>query len=279
MAYTPRSIAVIQAQLIAKASNYPLLAPILPNSSKVSKWTNWTYIIAFCINSLEQIWAILQSDIENTVLIAAPETVQWIQAKSKLFQYNASVPQVVQINADYSISYPIINPQYQIVTQCAVIANGLGGLIIKVATGVPGSLAAIGSTQLTAFTSYLNEILGADITFSAISKNADVLAITANIYFNGQFNGSITGDMNNAINNYLASIPFNGIVKVSDLMNAMRSVAGCTDVLLTTVSATPDGGGTTNLVSAQQVQAPEYQTYAGYINAGALTFTFIIQNS
>ncbi len=92
--------------------------------------------------------------------------------------------------------------------------------------------------------------------------------------------------MEAAIKNYLASIPFNGVVTVSDIENAMMNVQGVTDVVLNNVYWRTDAQGNTNvggiaptggiiptnpyyalqkLVSNNTLINRNYQTYAGYV--------------
>lgn len=275
--YTPRTIEQIQAQIIAKLSSYPLLSPLLPNTSTVAKFTNWTYIVAFAINALENIWAILLQDIEDVIASGAPETAKWIQDQALKFQYEASNPQVAIIKPDFSVGYPIVNTALRIITKCSVVGNGAGGILIKVTTDA----GPLSGPQLTAFTSYMDIILGPDINFQIINANADIIAVYAEVYFDGQYSGSIENDIETILKNYLANLPFNGIVKLSEISDTVKKITGVTDFVFTSVIATPDGGTGINMVIAKTWQLREYTTNAGYIindggNPFSTTLTYII---
>lgn len=280
MSYTPRTIDQIQAQMIQQLSSYPLLAPLLPNTSKVAKFTNWTYIISFCIYSLEVIWSILQSDIENTVSLGRPETAKWIQNQVLNFQYSATTPQVVVINPDFSVGYASINPSMRIITNCSVTGNGTGGILIKVTTAA----GPLSGPQLSALNSFLDTILGPDINYQLVNALADTLEIDGTVFFDGQFSGSIVTDVTNALLAYLAALPFNGVVKVGELDSVIRKVNGVTDFLPANIIVSANGGTPSHLILNSQVLAREYLTNAGYmvndpVNPFSSTLIFTIDNN
>jgi|ERR1035437_1801729 hypothetical protein len=275
MSYTPRTIAVIYAQLVAaKKANSSLSG--LSSPSNVAYWNLWLWIVATAQNLLEQIWSILQIEIETTVASAAPETKNWIQAKVLAFQYDATTPQVVQVNTDLSVGYPVVDATLRIITNCAVI-GGSGSLTIKAAPVVT-------APQKAALISYLTEILGADISFAVINLAADTLDIFGTVYYNGQYAGSVVANVTAAVNTYLASIGFNGMVKVSDLIETIRNVTGVTDFVPLNIYATPSGGAATYLVNTNNIVSREYQSYSGQIgidggNPLSTSLTFSIDNA
>jgi len=276
---TPRSWQTIQAQIIASKQAQASLSG-LTSPSQVANWRLWTFIVAVAQSLLEQIFALLQIEIETTVATAAPETAAWVQAQVFLFQYSASLSQVVQINSDFSISYPVIDPTLRIITNCAVLSNGNGGLIIKVTK----SGGVLSGPEIAALTSYLNEILGADISFSIVNKVPDILDIIGTIYYIGQYSGTIQNDVVNAITNYLATLKFNSTIKLSDIMDVIRNVGGVTDFKPDNIYATPNGGTASYLVNTSLIISREYQTVSGEIiidavNPISTSVAFVIDNN
>lgn len=285
MGYTPRTIEVIQNQIITQLSAYPLLAPLLPNTSQVAKFTNWTFIIAFAINAVENIWAILQTQIETIASTSAPETTTWIQAQVLAFQYG----NFIQVNNNFQIVYPAATAQPLIITNCAVIGDGSGGLIIKVTT----ASGLLSSAQMNSLLSYLDIILGADINFTVINALPDLLDITGTVYYNGQYAGSIVNNINVAISNYITSLGFNGTIKVSDIIKVIRNTEGVTDFSngngagQLNIWAAPNGStyptGGTYLVTNGVINTREYITNSGQIaidsaNPLSASLTFQISN-
>lgn len=281
MSYTPRTIAVIQAQIIANKNLQTNLSG-LNSPSNVSYWKLFTYLQAVGINLLENILSLLQIEIEATVAKGVPGTSSWIRDQVLKFQYQVSPPQVVQINSDFTVSYPIPNPALFAITNCAIVPGNAGIISVKVATGTPP--AAISGSVKTALISFLNTILPAGAVFQVISVAADTLRVDAEIFYNGQYTGNIQSAVEAALTDYMNDLPFNGVVKVSDIEKTILSVAGVTDVTFSQITATPNGGGGIDMVLASTENSRSYQTYAGYIindgsNPFSSTLTYTVANN
>ena len=283
MAYTPRTIAQIQAQILAYKNAQSALST-LTSTSKTAYWNLWIFIQAVAINLLEQIMSIFMSDIEAVIAEQVPGTAPWIKQQVLNFQYG----DVVQINADFTIGYPAADTKALIVSQCSVATLTNGFINIKVATGTPpvpldGSPGNSGP-QVSALSSYLTTILPAGATFSITNQASDTLQVNAVIYYNAQYNTSIQENVIAALNTYSTSLPFNGIVKVTDIERTVLAVSGVTDVVISQITCV--GGGTTvNLVLGSTVLSREYQTVSGYLtNASspydyANTLSYVISNN
>jgi hypothetical protein len=227
---------------------------------------------------MEQRFTILQNELEATAAQAAPETAAWIQNRVLLFQYG----NVIQIYTDLSISYPL--PALPlIINNCAVVGNGSGGITIKV-TSTSGLLS---TAQENALLSYLDQILGSDINFTVINALPDMLDIFGTVYYNGQYSGSIVLNVTDAINNYITNIGFNGTIKVSDIIDAIRGVVGVTDFVPNVIWAAANGTTyPTNgiyLMNGGQIISREYNTISGQIqldgaNPLSSSLTFTISN-
>ncbi len=278
MAFIPQDWQTIQSNINAQKAAQPNLAP-LTSTSKVAYWNLWTFIFAVAGNLLQQVWALLLGELETTTSKAAPESAPWIQDKVLQFQYSATDPQVVQLNADFSVSYPTIDTALNVITNCAVVPTGVGSVLIKVTDdGTP-----LSAPQISALTSYLNTILGSDIIYSIVNANPDILAIFGTVYYNGQ-NVNIQSTVEDAITNYLTTLSFNAVIKLSDIIGVIRSVPGVTDFLPDTITATADGGTGINLILDELIIVREYQTFSGLIgidpgNPLSTSLTFAIDNN
>lgn len=271
-----RSIPVIYNQLLA-AKNAQSQLNALNSNSQVSIWNLWLWLTAVGQNLFEQLCDLFQTNIETLIANAPVFTLAWIAQMCKNFQYSVSNPQVVQVNVSntypyLSISYPSVNASLQIITQAAAVNNSNNQVIIKVAS----NSAPLTTPQLTALQSYLAIILPPGISYVLISDNADFLLIEAQVFYDAAYSGVIQTNMNAAITNYLGGIPFNGVVTVSALEEAMLAVGGVKDIVLNDVywrkatDAAPGGGPPpTNmpnqLVNGNELLNRNYQTYAGYV--------------
>lgn len=282
-----RPVNQIQQQIIDSVTSDPVLSPILTSTSKRAIWRLWTFIVAVAIAMHEQLMDIFSASVEATAAAAAPASYTWLQAQIFKFQYSSTSPQVVQF-LNFAPSYPIVDPTLQIITRCSVTTSLSNTVLIKVAKGaVPGPL-AVG--EVTALTAYVNPPFGigvAGINYIISSTNPDKLYVQASIFYQGTYSSVIQTNVINAINNYLATLPFNGQVKISDLEQSIRTVPGVNDVILVNVVARLDSisfGSGTYLVQANNVMARLWNTGSGYIvnetTAGqdlANTLTFIAE--
>ena len=255
--FQSRTWQVILAQIVIQVNS---LLPGLTSTSSAAYWRTWAFIVAVSQNLMEQRFTVLQNELEATAAQAAPETTAWIQNQVLLFQYG----NVIQINTNLSISYPL--PALPlIINNCAVVGNGSGGITIKV-TSASGLLS---TAQENALLSYLDQILGGDINFTVINALPDMLDIFGTVYYNGQYSGSIVQNVTDAINNYITNIGFNGTIKVSDIIDAIRVVVGVTDFVPNVIWAAANGSTYPTsgiyLVNNEQILSREYNTISGQI--------------
>lgn len=259
-----RSVQEIQQAIISDVQATPELAGAT-SSSKRAIWRLWTFIVAVAINILEQLQDLFKSEVEAKIALSAPATPQWIQDKVFKFQYDAANPQIVQL-IDLIPQYPTINPDLRIVTRCSVRSTVSNQVTIKVAKEEPPTALTIG--EVDALQDYINILGIAGIRYNVESSLSDKLFVDADVYYQGQFSSIISDRVIAAIEGFLAAIPFDGQVKVSDLILAIRSVEGVNDVVLNNVKARKDGDAlalATPLVTGNTLAIPIWNTVSGYI--------------
>lgn len=272
-----RPIALIYQQLLAQKNSDSNLSGLTSNS-KVSIWGLWLWLMAAAQGIFEQLTDAFIANTETIVAYAPVMSLPWIAQICKVFQYSASNPQVINLNISntypfFTVGYPVIDTSLQVITQAAAINNNNSQIVIKVAS----NSSPLSSPQLAALKSYLNNILSPDINYVIITLNADLLIVQGQVFFDAAYSGVIQANMNAAINAYLVSIPFNGIVTVSALEEAMLAVSGVKDVVLQNIywrkstDPSPSGGippsnnPNSPLVKNEQLMNRNYQTYAGYV--------------
>lgn len=262
-----RTIAQIQAQIIATKQAQPELAG-LTSTSKRAIWNLWTFVIATCIGIFEQLLDSFLTNVETQVNASAGASILWLQAKMFQFQYDANIPQVVQL-INTVPQYPVVDVTKQIITACSVTSSLSNQVTIKVAKSNP--YVALVSAELTAAQSYINTIGAAGISYTVISLNPDKLYVQASIYYQGQYSTVIQQNVIDAINSFLQNLSitnFNGSMKISDLEGVIRNVAGVNDVILNNVKGRDDASTFANgvdLVLNNTVISRQWDTVAGYI--------------
>jgi hypothetical protein len=254
-----RQIAIIQQQLLDNITADTTLSPLLTSTSKRSIYRLFTYIIAVAVNTLEQLIDSFTVTLEAVAYSAAPSTPAWVQAQILLFQYSATVPQVIQL-LNFAPAYPVVDATLRIISRCSVTTNLSNSVVIKIATLTPP--AALSAGQLSSLQSYVNQIAIAGINYNVTSTNSDKIYIQASIYYQGQYSNVIVLNVQNAINNFLALLPFNGVMKISDLEGAINDVIFIN--VQTRSDATAYGSGT-YLIQNNQVIARLWNTISGYM--------------
>lgn len=278
-----RSIDTIYNQLLAqKAANTDLSG--LTSTSKVAYWNLWLYIQAVCANLLEQaIDAFITTEIEPTVSALPPATPQWVKDQVLKFQYDATTPQIITL-VDFIPTYAIVDETLRIITQCAVITDANKNVRVKVAKDNPPVKLAV--QELADLQSTLDLIEPAGVSPIAISLDPDRLFIEATIYYDGQYTPVISDNVIAAINAFLLNIPFNGVIRVSALEEAIIDVTGVNDIVFTNIRARDSVtalGSAQYLIQNQLQISRSWNTVAGYIeeeNTAGNTFadklTFVV---
>lgn len=260
-----RSIAIIQAGILAIKNAQSALSG-LTSPSQVAIYRAWIFIQAVTINLFEQAQDIFKADLEAKIKVAAVGSESWVQDRVLNFQYDATTPQVLEVLSDFSINYPTIDSTKRIITRCSVVTTGQRVVLIKVAKSDPP--VPLISGELSSLTGYLSNIDPVGVNYVLRSLVSDKIYIAGTIFYNGQYAAVIQANIIITINLYLASIPFNGSVKLSTLESIILSVIGVTDILLTDVAIRADATLFTNktyLIQNQTTIIPIYPTYAGYI--------------
>lgn len=266
-----RSISEIYNQMItAKEADSNLTS--LDSTSQTAIWRLFFYISAVSISFLEQILDLFKVEIEAKLLNKVSGTTPWIRENILLFQYSSTVPQIVEIDSDWNISYPTPDTSLQIVTQAAIEVQSNNIVKIKVAKStVPEPLE---TAELVALNQYLTEIMPAGIAFRTISVASDKIYFNGTVYYNGLYSSTIQASVEAAITDYLNNLPFGGKYVHSELEHAIISVAGVRDVYMRRVQArrdetTFDVTGNTPIYilegTGDDLNNRYYYSYAGYL--------------
>jgi hypothetical protein len=259
-----REISVIETQITDLVAADPILSLNLTSTSKRAIWRLWAFVVAVAISILEQLMDQNKIEVETLVSQAAPGTPQWLQAQVFKFQYSSTSPQVIQL-ISLAPQYPTVDPSLRIVTRCSVTTDLANIVTVKTAKNEPPE--ALASLELDALASYIHQIGVAGIQYNVVSLAADRLYVQAQVYYTGLFSSVIKTNVILAIDNYLAGIPFNGQIKVSELEEAILGVDGVNDVILQNVVARAEStafGSGTALVVGNTLSSRLWPTLAGY---------------
>ena len=266
-----RSIATIQQQII---SNLVSTSAAEGVTVVPSEWSRFdfrqlmTWVAAVAIAVFEQLQDVFKEDIAAIAKVLPPQTPPWLQNQVlNNFEYDATAVPIVQLdtNTSFTPQYPDPNPAFNIIKYCSVVPGPLGTTKTKVAIAGP---AIVPATPLSALQSFIDQLWVPGMTNNAVTFDSDKLYVAAQVYYRGLYAAIISTNVIAAITSFLASIPFDGVVVLSDLEAAIKSVPGVTDVVFNNVQARADTtayGSGTNLVVSNTVVQRSWDTFAGYI--------------
>ena len=276
-----RSVNTIQANILAAITASPVLGSLLTSTSLASIFNLFAYVIAQCQNLLEQVMDNYIAQIDAYAAQTPAASTNWIAAQGFLYQYDpstATATNALTILGNGALGYATINPSFNIVTRCAAITNGNNTVQIKVAQGAtPTQITGIAFTQLQ---SYFAAKGTAGINYVVTSGVADNLVLLGTVYFKSGFGGVVQANVTNALNGYLNNIaiysptsqePINyaGVIKVSEIIDAIMNAEGVSDFLPTKILAYPNGvsypsGATTVYNLSTSTNNKQYVMAAGY---------------
>lgn len=224
-----RTIAQIQQSIVDAKTADITLGPLLTSTSAVAIWYLWTYVVAFCHWTLEVLYDDHVTEVNSIIATQKPHTLQWYVIMARAFQYGATLP------SGSDVYDPVVSAgdPSLVVTYAAAIE--LTNLVrIKAATGAAGSLAALSTPQLAAFTTYMGRIKDAGVRLQCTSGPADTFQPTLVIYYDplvldstgARLDGTTFTPVKDTINAFLANLPFNGVFILNNFVTAMQDIDG-----------------------------------------------------
>jgi len=223
-----RTIAQIQQAIIdAKTADATLSG--LTSSSNVAIWRLWTYIVALCQWTLENLFDLHKSEVGTIIATQKPHSLQWHVTMAKAFQFGVSLPS----DSDIYAIVPPVDPTVLIVQNAAAVE--LTNLVrIKVAKLLSGVLAPLSGGELTAFTTYMGRIKDAGVRLQCTSGAADNLQLSLKVFYDplvldstgARLDGTSATPVKNAINAFLDNLPFNGLFVLNNLIAALQAIDG-----------------------------------------------------
>jgi hypothetical protein len=221
-----RTIADIQAAMVADIAANETLSTQLTSTSKVAIWRLWTFIVATAIWSMEKIFDAHKSEVEAIIASKTPHRLVWYRDKARYFQYGYTLP----VNSD---QYTTIDANARIIKFAAVTeANGI--LKVKAAKDNAGSLAELSAPQIEAFTTYMARVKDAGVKLRIISQEADHLKLSIDLYYDplvldedgARLDGTNNTPVQDAITDYLENLPFDGEFTLMALTDALQNTEG-----------------------------------------------------
>lgn len=241
----------------------------LNTTSKVGRWLNFFYCVAFGIKAHEDLFDIHKAEVESAADTLIVGTDRWIREKCLEYQDGDSL-QWNSGNGSYSYTTPVDSTDPKRVVQRASVKSSAGVVVIKVANASGSTVIPLTGSEKTGFTTYIRNISPAGTQLSIISDNADDLHVEMTVKYDPlvlNTSGELKTDtsvkpVEDAINNHIAgNIEFDGRLVLTKLIDAVQAANGVVDCFITLAEAKAAGAlSYTNIVPSN-----EYETNAGYL--------------
>ena len=246
-------IAIIDAQKAAEAS----LAGV--STSAGSIYTVVKYIVAYAHLSLELLMDMFTADLDQRAAQAIPGTAKWYADRVLEWQYGDVLTVV-----DGKAVYAVIDLTKRIVTHVAITEVG-GKVLIKVAKTSGGLLVKLTSAEMIALASYINDIKFAGTQTQIVSIDADIVKMTAVIYYDGEkIVADVKALVEPALKTFLQNIYFDGTYNINLQREALLILAPVVkDVDILSVQIRPASGAYATVTRI-------YKPQSGYFKVNAI---------
>jgi hypothetical protein len=210
------------------------LAIDVTSKSKVAVWRLWLWIFAVGSWLVETLFDRHSSHINEVIDQRRPHTVRWYADQSKKFQYGYEMTW-----DDNQYQYANDAPDARIVKYAAASERG-GRVMLKVAKDVGGSKAPLTSQEKAAFELFWSKWKDAGVRMEIVSLPADKLKINIRIVRdrlvldaqNNLLRDPSVNPIKKAIEDFGSSLEFDGILRLSKLVDFIQSAEGVVDVQL-----------------------------------------------
>lgn len=234
----PRTLADIDASIQAARLASPELSALTTSpASTTSIYRLLERSVAAAIWVFEGMLTRFQADIAELVNGAPVGTLKWYVDRALEFQVNTDLTTLVA--KDNRVQYVPVDTTKRLITRAAATETG-NKVILKVAKALnaAGGLQPLSKSERQQVQAYFDRLRPAGIQMEVASTAADRLRVDGSVYYNPLLKEQdVRNGVEAAIAGYLAALPFNGLLLVSRLEDAIQAVPGVTDVALTNVQA------------------------------------------
>ena len=251
-----RSLEDIQNSILTQKKETDSLSPLevlttsekntlgnVTSASKVAIWRLWVFIVSYAIWLHERVFDAHKNEILELIAQNKIHTSKWYREQVLKFQLGFSLSELGTYDNENIDEAVVIASK--IISQASV-EEVADKLVVKVAkTSSDGKLNPLTAGEVDAFSQYMRLIKDAGTRLEIVSREADKLKLTIDIYFdplvldaNGnRLDGEENDPVINAINYFLYNLRFNGEFLSDDFESHLKTVEGVQLVGLKTIQS------------------------------------------
>lgn len=203
------------------------------NSSKLSVLDAFTWVVAACIWSFENILDVFKFDINLILQNRINGTPAYY---SKMLLEYQSGDQLAVDESGIRFYYPNVDESKRIITRVSYSEYNIEGyldkgLLLKVASGSPGGYKKIEREEILKVQEYINQIKFAGTFVSVVSREGDILIPKLTVYHDGTLSDDeLYTNIESALNDFIANVEFNAVVYSQKIIDAIQAVEHVIDV-------------------------------------------------
>lgn len=245
------------------------------SGSRVAKWRIWLWIVAVASWTIENIVESAQLVISAIINGQRPHTLRWYEEETKNWQYGHELE---WLNNDHW-GYAQDDEAARLVSQVSATKSGNGEVTIKAVKESGGALAPLATLEKDSLEAYWSKWADAGVEILLVSDDPNQLKIEATVVRDRLIlaaDGTLLRDssinpLDLAIAEFIAAIPFNGIIRITDMEAAAKEAEGIKDFVITNLSISPAGDPVWVPVDREVVPSSGFAN----INTAASTYTNI----
>ncbi len=207
------------------------------------------YAFAFAVWVLENLFDAHSAEVDERIERLEPHTLRWYVTKAKAFMFgtygNGQLIRLVT-DTDYydTSSMSETDIENARVVKFANASEDNTVVYMKVAgADDSGNPCKLSESQFAAFKAYINTIKDAGVAIVVRNEEADLMRLQLKVFYNPMLMNAQGVDnegkhiVNDTIRNVVASLPFNGVFRNSDLLAAINALPAVEVVHISSVQA------------------------------------------
>jgi hypothetical protein len=245
------------------------------SGSKVAKWRLWLWIVAVASWAIENISDNRVSMISAIVNGQRPHTLLWYEAQTANWQFGYDLEWIDDDHWGYSSA----DNSAKIVAAVSAQENDMGDIVIKVAKLDGSNLVPLEEIEVEGLVQYWAKWKDAGVKVIIVTASADEILLEATVVRNRLVlseDGTLLRDssvnsLSIALQEYMDSVPFNQVIRITDIEAAAKSAEGINDFVATLVQIKASGETEWTTVDREVIPSSGF----AQINYDESTFTYI----
>ena len=199
--------------------------------SRVSIESILFYVFATAVWTLEKLFDLHTSEVEERIEQLEPHTLRWYVNKTKAFMYGHKLVADTDYYDTSNVSATDIEAAK--VVKYAVASESNTVVYLKVAGEKDGKPSLLTDSQIAALNSYINTIKDAGVSVQIRNEQADLMRIKLEVYYDptqlsadGVLLSSNSRPVDETVKSVITNLPFNGVYRNTDLLAALQALPG-----------------------------------------------------